>query len=271
MKKRKMRRLYPYAPSISSMQGCSVILQRLPASERSLPLDLLKIAQILTTSFEGSPLIYSRPEKSVRQIELNEVAIAELLVEVKQSCQNEEFKSLSLSLMDKPKNSGLIFYYREESYRSGFTKVEEVEFPRPKKTTLDMLLTAAQETCLQFNAFYGYTDNLVLGQLFGRAIRAYEKAVAAIPPGETRFYFFRAPNGIWWVNYWSLAQVEAVGRDRILSADWFQTIELANGGMILVATEEQTDVTNTEHMETLKRITEAIDLRGVQERYRVGS
>jgi hypothetical protein len=39
--------------------------------------------------------------------------------------------------------------------------------------------------------------------------------------------------------------------------------------MILVATEEQTDVTNTEHMETLKRITEAIDLRGVQEQYRV--
>jgi hypothetical protein len=291
-KKRKIIRAYSPLPIQPVVQGRMVVIQRSTEPAQSLPQITLKIAQTLSESFGISPLCYT--DTPSRQIEMTESGISALLAEIDAINQTKEIQPASFCLQDSHSKTKLVFYSRVSYYSPGYASVETVAFSRPKGSSLEMLLAALQAICPEIDAFYGYTENATLSQLHNREIRAYEKAVASIPPGETRFYlepepypgvtdilpelllssefdYTRAPDGIWWVNYWSPAQVEAVGRNRILSAGWFRTIELANGGMILVATEEQTDVTNTEHMETLKRITEAIDLRGVQERYRVNS
>jgi hypothetical protein len=288
--KRKIIRAYSPVPIPPVVQGRMVVIQRLTDPAQSLARTTVRIAQILSEAFSTSPLCYT--DISSRKIEITEAGILSLLAEIDAINRTKEIQPLSFGLQESHGKTKLVFYSRVSHYGPGYSSVETVVFSRPKDSSLEMLLTALQAICPEIGAFYGYTENATLSQLHNRQVRAYEQAVASIPPGETRFYiepesypgvtdilpelllssefdYTRAPDGIWWVNYWSSAQVEAVGRDRILAAGWFQTIELDNGGMILVATEEQTDVTNTEHMETLKRITEAIDLRGVQEQYRV--
>jgi hypothetical protein len=288
--KRKIIRAYSPIPIPPVVQGCTVVIQRLVDPSQSLAQVTLRIAQILSEVFSTSPLCYT--DVSPRKIEMTEDGILGLLAEIDAFNRTKEIQPLTFGLRESHGKTKLVFYSREIQYRPSYSSGETISFSRPKGSSLEMLLAAFQEICPEIGAFYGYTTNHTLSQLHNRQVRAYEKAVASIPPGETRFYiepesypgvtdilpelllssefdYSRVPDGIWWINYWSSAQVEAVGRDRILSAGWFQTIELSNGGMILVATEEQTDVTNTEHMETLKRITEAIDLRGVQEQYRI--
>jgi hypothetical protein len=290
MKKRTIIRAYSPTPIPPVVQGRTVVIQRLTRTEQSLARTILRITTILSESFELPPLCCN--DQPSRTTEMTESGISAMLAEIDAINRKKEVPSSFFSLCDSHRKTKITFGYGAPHYSPNYSAGETITFSRPKESSLEMLLTAFQGTCLEFGAFYGYMENFTLKQLHKRGIRAYEKAVASIPPGETRFYiepesypgvtdilpelllssefdYSRVPDGIWWINYWSSAQVEAVGRDRILSAGWFQTIELDNGGMILVATEEQTDVTNTEHMETLKRITEAIDLRGVQEQYRV--
>lgn len=292
MKKRTIIRAYSPTPIPPVVQGRTVVIQRLTRTEQSLAQTILRITQILSDTFELSPLCCN--DRPSRRIEMTESGISTLFAEIDAINRKREVPYSAFHLRDSHSKAKITFGYGASHYSPSHSAGETITFSRPKESSLEMLLTAFQETCLEFGAFYGYMENCTLKQLHKRRIRAYEKAVAAIPPGETRFYlkpepypgvtdilpelllssefdYSRVPDGIWWINYWSPLQVGTVGRDKIHSADWFRVIELSNGGMVLVATEEQTDVTNSEHMETLKRIAEALDLRGVQEQYRLGS
>lgn len=77
------------------------------------------------------------------------------------------------------------------------------------------------------------------------------------------------PEAVWWINYWNQTIVENVGRDRILSAPWTGIHEMPDGALLMEVTRERLDVARRDHCQRLREICAAIDLIGVQERFRL--
>lgn len=86
---------------------------------------------------------------------------------------------------------------------------------------------------------------------------------------EHQFDLRMAPKAVWWINYWNETIVENVGRNRILAAPWAATHEMPDGALLLEVTRERLDVTRRDHCQRLREICAAIDLIGVQERFRL--
>ncbi|HBS68849.1 MAG TPA: hypothetical protein DEA79_06695, partial [Cyanobacteria bacterium UBA11153] len=88
-----------------------------------------------------------------------------------------------------------------------------------------------------------------------------------LPPLLLRdeFDYRRVPDGVWWINFWDKIQVETIGLQRILTANWAQIIEQPKGALVLVATDEPTDVNNPEHLLRLGEIVSHLHLGELQE------
>ena len=87
-----------------------------------------------------------------------------------------------------------------------------------------------------------------------------------VPEGYDRR---RVPEGIWWVNVWSAPIVEAVGTQRVRAAPWAEVRKLDGGALLLVATPHVLDPTSTEDVGILAGLLRELDLRSVQERWRL--
>jgi hypothetical protein len=76
------------------------------------------------------------------------------------------------------------------------------------------------------------------------------------------------PRAVFWINYWNAAQVDTLGRERVLSAPWQRAEPSAHGALTLVATEKPPDIARTKDLERLRRLVEHLGLREAQERHR---
>lgn len=113
-----------------------------------------------------------------------------------------------------------------------------------------------------------------------RPIEEHERIVPLLVPEDAELHLPQilyeqeidlrmAPKAVWWMNYWNQTIVENVGRDRIRAAPWAGIHEMPDGALLLEATRERLDVARRDHCQRLREICEAIDLIGVQERFRL--
>lgn len=79
----------------------------------------------------------------------------------------------------------------------------------------------------------------------------------------------RAPDGVWWINVWDRSLVQSVGERRVRGASWAQVTDLDDGALLLLATPHELDVASAADRQTLARLLVELDVRGVQERWRV--
>jgi hypothetical protein len=260
--------------------------ERFPGTEPPLPKAILEVAQTCSDTLSLNPLVFAGIAD--RPIDLNEETIAALLEERETAYKNNDFSKT--------------FYLSSGSHSSAFTlwlaagcrpqQTEQVQFVAPERFPLEVLLAAIEQICSKFGAFYGYVWDSLTDQLHGRNMRWYERALLKRPPEEYQFvlkplpiegvpdtlppllfgYEFDytcVPDGIWWINFWSSKYVETVGLERIRTADWFRIIEQPDGGLVLVLTEEPTDIRIPEHKEKLGAIVEHLRLRELQESHRI--
>ncbi|HWU85740.1 MAG TPA: hypothetical protein VN253_00590 [Kofleriaceae bacterium] len=74
------------------------------------------------------------------------------------------------------------------------------------------------------------------------------------------------PEAVGWVNVWSPAVVDAIGRARVTAAPW-QLRREVDGGWLLIATTEVPDRAHADAMARVAEIVEAIDLAGAHRRH----
>jgi hypothetical protein len=76
----------------------------------------------------------------------------------------------------------------------------------------------------------------------------------------------KIPCGICWVNYWSQDQVNNIGREKIINAGWYKLVELPNQAIVTATTSELPNLaSNPEHLKKFEQISQALDLRTLQE------
>jgi hypothetical protein len=78
----------------------------------------------------------------------------------------------------------------------------------------------------------------------------------------------RVPAGVWWINYWSAAQVAELGEERVRGAGWARVIDAADGAVVLVATDEPLDPASTAHLEHLRALLANLGIEDAQQRAR---
>lgn len=86
---------------------------------------------------------------------------------------------------------------------------------------------------------------------------------------SSEFDQLKVPDGVWWVNYWSSSVMDRIGREKVQRAPWSRQYDLEYGAMFLASTEEMLDVKNDEHLRMLGEIVEKIELRKIQDQYRL--
>jgi hypothetical protein len=78
-----------------------------------------------------------------------------------------------------------------------------------------------------------------------------------------------APEGIWWINYWTAPIVETLGVDRIRAAPWAEIHEHRDGTLLLVVTEHILDPRSPEDLAALDHLIRELGIRDAQERHRI--
>lgn len=255
--------------------------QRIIGSDPNLPQALLEVALSLSGELSLPPLCFSGVPPHL--IDLDASSIALLLEQREQLRRNETYGAFCLS--DHPNESSLTPWLGVDPHSR---PIEEVFFGAPEKFSLDILLKAIEQVCLKFGAFYGYVWDSLIAPLHGRSIRGYELSLSTLSPEERQFVprplpiqgvpdtlpplllcsefdYTRVPDGVWWINFWSSQYVETVGLDRVLTAGWYRVIECPNGCLLLVATQEPTDVRTAVHRKKLEQIVKHLGLRDLQE------
>jgi hypothetical protein len=75
----------------------------------------------------------------------------------------------------------------------------------------------------------------------------------------------KIPSGIWWINYWNQEQVNSVGREIVMQANWHESIELSSKSIVSAATLEFPDLLdNPIHIYQFEHITKILKLRTSQ-------
>jgi hypothetical protein len=261
------------------------IAERLARAEPSREQVMFNVANILCRELSVT-LQYDW--ETEQKVELTKAGVSKWLANLDELSESDP--DCVYGLLDHPSTTKVIFYWRQVPSRH--PQREELHCRISHDISLEPLLKIFSEVSPYFQADYSYMYNLTLRNLHGRAMRAYEEALARRPPEEhhsilkpdpyngvtdnlppllfgDEFDRLRVPDGVWWINYWSPLQVETVGIDRIRTANWARLIELPNGGMTLAATEDAFDVTNPAHMARLGEIVEHLQLRQLQEHYRI--
>jgi hypothetical protein len=143
------------------------------------------------------------------------------------------------------------------------------------------------------DAFDAATAAVHDSRLFELVASAYthEKSMQSLPPSEhkyipvpeiveitapalverlsrvrhpTTFDLTLIPPAVFWINYWSARQVQALGADRVRKAGWSFLAELPGGGLLLASQREEFDALNQEHLETLAKLADRLDLYSFQ-------
>lgn len=248
----------------------------------SLPQILLEITQIISCELSVPPLKFVGYPPSL--IDLDEPSLSQWVSDFESFLKAQLSKAFCLS--DHPRNPTLVLWLSPGNN----LQTAKISFAEPERFPLNSLLVVMGEVCAAFRSSYAYTSDTLLGRAHGRRMRAYEIGISGLPLNErhyvpkpsmvgiiddlpqllvrSEFDHTCVPDGVWWINFWSQKHVETIGLERIHTADWFQVIEQPKGGLVLVATEEPTNVRLPEHREKLAKIVEHLHLRELQEHYR---
>jgi hypothetical protein len=192
-------------------------------------------------------------------------------------------------LTDAPGGTASLFYDVEPAPGAATEYVWVPLDDRPGRAvvTLDAVVSLVVDIAESFSPSSAFVeDEGLLAAYRGR--RAFERTQEALPeelrehiPAPPRagenlpdllvpqeFDRHKVPSGIWWVNFWSDDQLEAVGGRRLVErAPWERLVETLDG-LVLVATAEPTDPTQPDHAARLRELFAVIDLRAAQERHR---
>lgn len=278
------------------------IAERVTGSSPDLPKAFLAIAQILTDWQPIAPLCYAG--NPPYPIDLTESAIGSYLAEVQQAWAQNIPKVFCLANYadlrrdDQTDTLQLTLFYDVEPTPLG--DIEYIWFSLPGTShelehfaamlQFNQLVQVIGAICQGFGAYHGYVEDEQLLLLY-RSTRAAERARAALPPELQQFVpkpvipanvaenlpqllvpqeFDRrfVPDAIWWINFWDYAQVETIGQEQIRSENWAQIIEQPGGALLLIATLDPPNVADASDMARLDQITERLNLRELQERYR---
>jgi hypothetical protein len=266
----------------------SFIVKRIK-KENGLPLYkvLPFIVDILSSCFSVPALKFAGyPETT--EISLTEEGFIEYLSLLKSNPDK------SFLLLDCDQNPQLVLGIGVngiEIQGEDFIQIESIEFPVglqqiQRVSSLENMLESVGKICGFFDSYYGYAWDEELATLFQRGSRMKNQYSPENRIGEEKLYLgnsldilpslllshefdiFKVPNGIWWINYFSKLQVETLGRKRIEHADWAGISDLNNGAIICILTEEQTKVSNPEHLLKLQQVTNHLDLQSVQIRFK---
>lgn len=265
-------------------------LQRQIGVSPSLPKALSDITRILSHELSIAPLRFAGlPE---RPINLDENSLAEWLVEFHEMFRRAEL-SQTFCLTDRRRDPAITLWLTADFNKYPIERnIEQIHFAQPEKFPLEALISAIGQMHIAFGSFYGYTWDSLLALLHGRNMRSYEIALSKLPPDEQHclskplpfegvtdnlpplllrweFDDFFVPEGVWWINVWSKTQVDTVGLERIQTANWSRIVEQPDGSLLLVATEEPTDMRNPAHMRKVGEIVEHLSLRERQEQFRL--
>ncbi len=90
-------------------------------------------------------------------------------------------------------------------------------------------------------------------------------AELALPDLFVDFDRIRIPVGVFWVNYFGVIQVRALGEERVRGAGWARVVDASNGALVLAATEQPLDPNHPPHV---RRLREIIDHLGLVEAQR---
>ncbi|MGG6294145.1 hypothetical protein ACQ4M4_06955 [Leptolyngbya sp. AN02str] len=242
------------------------------------------VAQAISDGLSVPPLRHS--VTGPRLAEFSEQAIEAWFTALEQLAKDG--KSNPWGLTNRSRDSRIDLFYN--CYQLPFP-TEEVQFTLPKQVQLDPLLSTFERICVEFEPFYAYTLDRRLQKLHGRRERYYQMRLEITPPKEhsqipkpipiegvvdtlppllfqQEIDRVQVPEGVWWINFWTPTQVENVGVERVRNAGWSRIIERP-AGFLLVATEEPTSVYNSAHLAKLGEMVEALNLKEVQEQYRV--
>ena len=74
----------------------------------------------------------------------------------------------------------------------------------------------------------------------------------------------RVPEAVWSVNLFGSAQVAAIGRDRLLGAEWHVARELPCGGVVATVTDQRAAMADEILAKRIARIMRQLDLPSLQ-------
>jgi hypothetical protein len=169
----------------------------------------------------------------------------------------------------------------------------DLSFPGAREqqpASLAGIMNLVEAVSAAFGAHTAYIEDAALQNLYvGR--RVVEIVRAKVPPAlrdrvgdyqpvpgaagtlpelllPSEFDRSRVPHAVYWVNYWSARQIDALGRERVERAPWERIASADNATFTLAATAAPPDITDPHDLERLRRLVEHLDLRAAQERYR---
>jgi hypothetical protein len=238
------------------------------------------VAKALANWHPNSPLC--RTVSPSRDIEISERGIEDFMNWLEQLRQMVLSKGFHLTSKDQEVQ--LVANYGDwlseelmpyESIQVSLPSISNQEIFR-----LEPTLEMVAEVCTCFNAFNGYLGEDIFWSLSARnywrkkrdvlsekevakELTIIEKLALDIPGllSFSRIGSHLIPNGIWWINYWNNSQIRAVGEDLVITAPWAKLEYVGEGGVILVTTNEPTDIRNPEHRAKIAQIVKHIHLQ----------
>lgn len=269
------------------------VARRVTYNDRDLLRVIIETAKILADWLSTSPCCYAGFPG--RFVDFEESSIAQYLEQTRSSDLFDEFRLFSLS--DHPTKPRIFLFYLETEINDNL--VQGIYFPllwsvhNKNLLKIDLFSKVSLEICKIFDADFGWVRDYKISRLFQRSIREYNYNISrssikeqnyvispSLPLGieqdplpellfSSEFDQLKVPDGIQWVNYWSSPVVDRIGREKVQRAPWSRQYELENRAMFLVPTEEMLNVKNGEHLRILDEIVEKIELRKIQDQYRL--
>jgi len=259
-----------------------LLAERPPTSWIGLTQPILGACRALERAFNASgPWTLGQPPSAA--VEISETAIGLFVRRVERQRRQGIAEVCSFALMADPEPISMavsVLPYDGVPYL-WFGLPDEVQ-------TLARLPALVRDVAEAFGAYNACVED---ERLLGRYVlrRTIEREREIVPPeyqryvGElpvyedsidldmllpNQFDRQRVPTGVWWVNYWSGPQVATLGEQRVRSASWARVIDMPDGALVLVPTEEQLDSNNRAHLARLRRIIDEVGLHEAQERAR---
>ena len=210
----------------------------------------------------------------------------------------EQLMGEALMLADKPTDWTTVIGASAPFAPPGMRALDilDVGLPGPREAQLAdlagmMTLVGAAGTAL--HAHVAFTQDAALAHTYHgrRAMLRNHAAVAKLVPGYVPNEQFEpiagvasglpelleaieiddtlAPDGVYWINWWSAKIVDAIGRERVLNAGWARTEQHADGSLTLAATDAPPDLTSPRDVARLAGIIRTLDLLAHQTKHAV--
>ena len=216
--------------------------------------------------------------------DISEAGIGKYLAHV----ESQMHKGIAEAVRFSDKSGHVNFFFNTEP---GDTPYDYIWFSyhavRRRFAGLDALAELTKRIYASFEAGYAFTEDFLLMEAyFSKSV--YATALKQVPeqlqvyipkpdannlarfdlpslPTSPRSYPWKMPKGIWWMNCLNKEQIESLGRQALLSFDWYMITPLDDAAILFVLTEAPLDIERKEHLEKLKRILDQLSFTEKQQ------